>query len=298
LRTSLLGLGAFGVPSTVPAVAAGADAAARAGLLMQATGVLKESKARVDRIATLAASPAAPDVRARRNQLLERLRAVFGASFVAMPLFTCGNGAELAGALGGSARVQGGDALAVYTWFTRMERVRDAVARFAAPLRGAEVLNIGERLNLRVAQLPFEATDRWVGLPAEPGKTMPAGKVSLVVQSSGTVDPAQPLAGLVIDEWVEIVPSPTETTAITFQFNPPDACAPQAVLLAVPPVPGAPWTVADLHRVLIETLDMAKLRAVDSEALGELAQYLPALFFAFNANDDAVSTDFAPLTRS
>jgi hypothetical protein len=37
---------------------------------------------------------------------------------------------------------------------------------------------------------------------------------------------------------------------------------------------------------------------VDSEALGELAQYLPALFFAFNANDDAVSTDFAPLTRS
>ncbi|HEX2309925.1 MAG TPA: hypothetical protein VHH91_04350, partial [Vicinamibacterales bacterium] len=298
LRTSLLGLAAFGVPSTVPAVAAGADAAARAGLLMQATGVLKESKARVDRIATLAASPAASDVRARRDQLLERLRAVFGASFVAMPLFTCGNAAELAGALGGSARVQGGDALAVYTWFTRTERVRDAVARFAAPLRGAEVLNIGERLNLRVAQLPFEATDRWVGLPTEPGKTVPPGKVSLVVQSSGTVDPAQPLAGLVIDEWVEIVPSPTETTAITFQFNPPDACAPQAVLLAVPPVPGAPWTVADLHRVLIETLDMAKLRAVDSEALGELAQYLPALFFAFNANDDAVSTDFAPLTRS
>ena len=81
---------------------------------------------------------------------------------------------------------------------------------------------------------------------------------------------------------VSLVPSATETTAITFQFNPPDACAPQSVLLAVPPVPDAPWTVGGLHRVLMETLDMAKLRAVDCEALGELGPYMPALYFAFN----------------
>ena len=68
------------------------------------------------------------------------------------------------------------------------------------------------------------------------------------------------------------------------------------MLLAVPPVLGQPWTVADLHRVLLETLDLAKLRAVDAEALGELGHYLPALYFAFNADDDAVSTDFAPLS--
>jgi hypothetical protein len=134
-------------------------------------------------------------------------------------------------------------------------------------------------------------------VPPEPGKAMAAGKLSLVIHSPMAIDPTQPLCGLLIDEWVEEVPSSRETTAITFQFNPPDACAPQSVLLAVPPVPDAPWTVADLHRVLVETLDLAKLRAVDCEALGELAQYLPALFFAFNSNDDTVSTDFAPLTR-
>jgi hypothetical protein len=60
---------------------------------------------------------------------------------------------------------------------------------------------------------------------------------------------------------------PPQTTAIAFQFNPPDACAPQSVLLAVPPVPDQPWTVASLHRVLVETLDLAKLRAVDAELL-------------------------------
>ena len=69
------------------------------------------------------------------------------------------------------------------------------------------------------------------------------------------------------------------------------------VLLAVPPVPGDDWTVAVLHRVLMETLDLAKLRAVDSDALSDCGQFLPALCFAFNAKDDAVSTDFAPLTR-
>ena len=70
-----------------------------------------------------------------------------------------------------------------------------------------------------------------------------------------------------------------------------------ATLGAVPPVPDAPWTAATLHRVLTETLFMAKLRALDPEAVGEMAHFFPALFFAFNANDDAVSTDFAPLTK-
>jgi hypothetical protein len=196
-----------------------------------------------------------------------------------------------------STQVQGGDPLAAHTWLTRCARVRDAVGRLNAPVCGAEVLGNTEKLNLTVAQLPFSVTDRWVGLPPEAGKAIPAGKLSLVIQSPVPVDPTQPMCGLLVDEWVEEVPNARETTAITFQFNPPDSCAPQSVLLAVPPVPDAPWTVADLHRVLVETLDMAKLRAVDCEALGELAQYLPALFFAFNSRDDAVSTDFAPLTR-
>jgi hypothetical protein len=46
----------------------------------------------------------------------------------------------------------------------------------------------------------------------------------------------------------------------------------------------------------METLDLAKLRAVDTSLLGAAAQYLPALYVPFNAADDAVSTDFAPLT--
>ena len=69
------------------------------------------------------------------------------------------------------------------------------------------------------------------------------------------------------------------------------------MLLAVPPVPAEAWTIAGLHRVLVETLDLAKLRAVDPEALTGTAQFLPALYLAFNAKDDVVSTDAAAFTR-
>ena len=50
-----------------------------------------------------------------------------------------------------------------------------------------------------------------------------------------------------------------------------------------------------LNRVLVETLELARLRAVDGDALGEIAHFLPALYFAFNVEGDAVSTDFTPL---
>jgi hypothetical protein len=104
------------------------------------------------------------------------------------------------------------------------------------------------------------------------------------------------MTGLLVDEWVEVVPNTHETTALAFQFDVPDACAPQSVLIAVPPVPGQDWTTETLRRVLMETLDLAKLRAVDTGSLGAAAQHLPALYLALNTEDHAVSTDFAALT--
>jgi len=65
---------------------------------------------------------------------------------------------------------------------------------------------------------------------------------------------------------------------------------------SVPPAPGQDWTLASLNQVLLETLDLARLRAVDPASLGAIAQYLPAAYLAFNADGDAVATDLHPLT--
>ena len=299
LRGGLLDLGAFGAGPAVPVISGGESAADVLALAAQAAALMKTSGGRLDQGAALRAQAVATDPRARAGQLADRMRAVFGQSFVVLPRFGCGMAStELSGALAASQAVQGGDELAANGWFVQHARLREPLAQLSACLRGAEVLGTGERLNLSVAQLPFIANERWVGLPPNPNGALAVSKLSLVLQTTAPIDTAEPLTGLVIDEWTEIVPSTAESTAIAFQFAPPDAGAPQCLLLAVPPVPGADWTVDTLRQVLDETHDLAKLRAVDAEMLGEMAQYLPALILAFNAKDNAVSTDVAPLIRA
>jgi hypothetical protein len=297
LRTALLKIGAFGIGPAIPVSAVGEDPASIAALARQGQALLKLSAARLDQGAALRALPAATEQRARREQLVTRMRAVFGQSFVVLPRFSfdSAGATEFTNALAASTSAQGGDPLAANTWFARCARVRDNVARMDSCLQRAEVLGAGARLNLSVAQLPFVAGERWVGLPPVPGTVMPPSKLSLVVHTIGAINTTQVMTGLLVDEWVEIVPNTRETTAVAFQFDLPNSCAPQSVLIAVPPVPGQDWTAETLRRVLMETLDLAKLRAVDTGSLGAVAQHLPGLYLAFNTEDHAVSTDFGSL---
>jgi hypothetical protein len=297
LRAAMLRVGALGIGPAVPNIAVSDTPEIQAALIQQANALLKTSQARVDQDTTLVAQTAASDSRARCDQLLARGRAVYGNEFISLPFLELDatTAAELNSALAASTQQQGGDSLAVHGWFTRSSRVRDNLATLGACMRGAEVLTHGTRLNLSVAQLPFDSAESWVGLAPPAGGTIPPSKLSLVVQPLSAIDATQPLCGLFIDEWIEVVPNQTETTAIAFQFDPPNSFAPQNVLVAVPPVEGQAWTTETLRRVLLETLDLAKVRAVDPSLLGATAQFLPALYVPFNANDDAVSTDFAPL---
>ena len=269
----------FGVPGSIPQ--AGSEAIQARALLIETTR----------RTAPVAATTATDDD-ARRDALMKRLRTVFGNGFVALPRFTASNAADVEASIANAA-LGGDDALAAYTWMQRMERVRVPLARFARPMREAEVQGSG-RIKLTIAQVPHAAGQRWVGLALAPNGALIDGAASLVLQDAPKKFNGK-LCGLIADEWTELVPRRNETSGIAFQFNPPDSAAPQAILLAVPPVVGEPWTVGNLNCVLLETLDMLRIRAVDPTALGDAAHYLPATYLAFNANGDAVSTDLNPL---
>jgi hypothetical protein len=298
IRLAILKLGPFCGGAAIPLNAAGEDDASIAALTTQARALLRVAGAMDAAFIAKRALPVESDVTARIAQLNERIAGIFGQGFVMIPHITLASAeaSELTSAIAGSKAALAGDALAANSWATRYARVRDTIARFTATLRGAEVLGTGEKLNLSVAQLPFLANERWVGLPPLATTPLVTGKISLVLQTYAALNFSQAMGGLLIDEWTEIVPNTHETTAITFQFDPPNAMAPQNVLVAVPPVPGVDWTADTLRRVLVETLDLAKIRAVDPEVLGETGQYLPGLYLAFNVNNDAMSTDFAPLT--
>jgi len=295
LRDLILHSAAFGVAGAVPLSAVGTSLADRQVLLAQAGSIHKEIAERVSQLTALAtgfkADLATPEE--RRDYALARLRIVFGRGFLVLPRFTATNAAELEKALGDSAKLQGGDVLASATWFQRMARVRDGVARLNATLIYSDALNTGEELNLTIAQIPYDRDDRWAGLPLDAGKRLPGGKLSLAVQSTAPVDVRQPLAGLLVDEWVEVVPSATETTGIALQYDQPNAAPPQTILIAVPPDVDTPWTIWSLQKVLLEALDLARIRAVDPDALDEAGHFLPALTFASNISGDTVSTDFS-----
>ena len=278
----------------MPLSTAGNSPADRQTLLAQASSVQGELAQRVEQLTALASGFNAGSARpeAKRDHALARLRVIFGKAFVALPRFTAANAEELGKALADSAKVQDGDPFASTTWFQRMARVRDGVSRLNASLNYAEALNTGEKLKLAIAQLPYSATDRWVGLALKSGQKLPGGKLSLVVQSSAPMNVRQPLAGLLINEWVEVVPSATETTGVALQCDHPSATPPQTILVAVPPEVELPWTVWSLQQVLLETFDLARIRAVDPEALDEVGHYLPALYFACNTAGETVSTDF------
>jgi hypothetical protein len=230
---------------------------------------------------------------------LVRLHEIFGRGFRVLPRFSPSSHEALQEAFTGSAAFHEEAAAAVVPWFQRSARVRDGVERLDATLLYAEATNAGDGLDLRVAQLPYREGDRWVALPVAPGQSMPGGRLSLVAHAPTGLDfqsstgESLELAGLLVDEWVEVVPSPTETTALTVHYDAPGACAPQAMLLAVPPDPRQAWSLETLATVLLETLDLATLRAVDSDALEQVGHFLPALYFAFNAGGDTIATDFA-----
>lgn len=297
LRNLLLRAAAFGIAGAMPLSARGDLPPDRELLLAQSDVIQKEVAQRLDQLKTLEtrfrAGPQTADD--KRNYALDRLHLVFGKAFIVLPRFMAVNADELAKALDNSDQLQGGDPLASVTWFRRMSRVRETVNQLNAALNYAEVLNTGEKLKLRIAQLPHADDDRWVALPLDDGKSLPGGKLSIAVQSAAAVDARKPLAGLLIDEWVEVVPGTTEVTGLSLQYDQPSAAPPQSILLAVPPDLESPWTIWSLQQVLLETLDLARIRAVDLSTLNEVGHYLPALYFAYNLLGDAVSTDFTTI---
>ena len=280
LRDRLVDFVFLGIHEAVPVSARGA---ASEPLLAQARAIAAEASRRID------SAKAAQDPR-------ERLEAVFGRGFRVLPLVRPPNAQDVGKALGASKALLGGDPLEALSWLQGVSRVRPGASRLSAALSYAGALGRKPALELKVAQLPFVAGERWVALTPDPANGLPTGKISLVAHLPRPFKPAQPLAGLMLDEWTETVPEAEVTTGLAFNYDAPGARPPQAVLLAVAPPGAERWRLESLEQTLLETLELAQLRALDPQALGGdeiLRRALPALYVSANLAGEALSTDFS-----
>lgn len=148
---------------------------------------------------------------------------------------------------------------------------------------------------LTVTQVPHTPNTPWVALPFANEAARPvSGTLNLALFAGNGPVPAANAqwVGLLLDEWTELIPNREESTALAFHYDDPGAEAPQAVLIAVPPDNAENWSLDTVIAVLRETLEMAKLRAVDGDLLGVLSQILPATFLAANPRADTVAVQF------
>lgn len=273
VRRALFGLANYGIPSAVPMDIGGTGPEARSLLLTQARSVVLEAQRRLNRVAEseqdFVRANATPEE--RRDHDLARFRIIFGQDFLALPRVTAANAAQLNETFAAGLSLQGQDPMAAVTWFQRAAYVRPGATRLNEAMLYAETVG-SAALRFHIGQLPFQAQDRWVALPQAPDKPFPRGRLSLVAQMAS----AQPFrfdqafCGLLIDEWVETVPSPKETTGLAFHYDQPNNAPPQALLLAVPADQRTTWDLNSLEAVLHETMDLARLRAVAPDSGEEL----------------------------
>jgi hypothetical protein len=293
IRKVLLRCTYLGIKAAVPVATTDAFPDARPRLILQAQSVLNDVQAAIRRLDEAESQPSSP-----LERDLRRIRSVLGSDFQVLPRVTSIDTAELNTAFGASTELQGGNAAEAGTWLGRLALVREPLKVLGDVLRNTEVL-MNRAWPTTVGQLPYQPGDRWTALklekPVEPGipsPEVPEGRVSIVACGTVKLEASQPIDAIVVDEWTELVPKERETTAVAFHFDHPGATAPQAILLGVAPDVSVPWNLDIIEAILLETFDLCKLRTLNHKALVEMNHYLPALYFALNAEGDTVTTNF------
>lgn len=256
---------------------------------MQIASAVAELTSRASQLTQLASSFSNPTATPQQSFDFHssRLRAIFGGAFQTLPLLQQGSTDLFAN----STSLQENDPLESVRWFQRAARVRPGAQRLDTAVTYAEALSGRLLLQFKVAQLPAAAGDQWIAMK---GSTS-SSRLSMVAFAPRAVTAGSPLAGLIIDEWTEVLPSTQQITGVSFQYADPVARPPQSILIAVKPDDFPEWTMEAVEGSVLEALDLAKLRAVDPDALGALGHYLPALYFSFNTGaplSETVSTDF------
>ncbi|MET9735778.1 hypothetical protein ABZZ79_35685 [Streptomyces sp. NPDC006458] len=277
LRAALLEATALGVTDAFPPTRHDAAPAARDTLLTLADAAAAELDRRI------AARSGATDA-------AQRLHAVFGRALPVLPPFRPAAPEALAPALATEPALGADPDGTVEGWLAGVLRVREPLDAWRQVIVYARTTGTAlERP--RIAQLPPQEDAVWAALTHPAGQPHRSGLTSLALFGNLPAVDA-PWNGLLLDTWPEILPNHEEETGVAFHYDAPGTQAPHSVLLAVPPTTAGQWSYDDLEATLLETLELAHVRAVDLCDLGRYGQLLPAAYLAANVRNATVTTSF------
>ncbi len=313
IRVALITLANYGIADAFPQSVVGDSDGAIKAVTQQASKITAIAKQKLESAEQLKGQGDVETllVEDRVAKYVSSIKEIFGPSFNLIPSFTMKNPEELKAATEfrnldtGLTRHHKDNPFITSDWLQGFARVHEKVGRIEAIMILAEAIDKFS-LNLKPLQLPFREKDYWVAMSYpkvelddidKPDAFIPNGDYLSLVQllpESG-FDPSLSQSGFMVDECVEVIPNQVETSGIAVHFNQPSTEPPQAMLLAVTPEVTGAWTWEKLMGVLNNTLDRAKLRAIEPEHIDDSAfsQLLPAVLSAVSSNPDAtISTDY------
>ena len=245
----------------------------------------------------------------KRIQLLtDAARMVLGDEFVLVPEFTLPDlqADEWSNAYANREQLLDyqkntlGNPFAVDDWLHGTARVREKMHHVENLIFLTEAFG-KTAPDLRPVQFPYDAAAPWLALEFAPEAKEHLNRENLLYSAVYPVDfdKTQPQCGLLLDEWTEVIPAETETTGITFHFDKPNAEPPQAILLATPTKFTGAWKWDDLVDTLHETLEMARIRAVEPRQLDQtdLSVFLPATILATTWRPVTIAADLARVNK-
>jgi len=286
MKSFLLAVVAYGVPNAVPAIlfenAADLKVASQKYLQQTAT-VYKIVKERIqqakDSVNKINAATSGKQILSYYNDAIKFL---FGKAFVSLPIYTAVTQPNIASQLNAADDVHilrhaGGMAMA--EWLQSIARVRPKMT--AVEMMDMVLSQQDAGFDIAPVQLNYRNGDYWLGaeFPAEFVADEDKLSIVLINPAQWKNNAAENQAGLVLDEWMEIIPNKVETTGIVLNYDQPNAMPPQSLLLAVTPQVTGSWKWEDLVYTLIDTLEMAKNRAVEPDHIdkSELSHILPGV---------------------
>jgi hypothetical protein len=181
-------------------------------------------------------------------------------------------------------------------WMHGLARVRPRMHAFENVLLSAGAFGTTEPL-LTPVQFPFRAAEPWLAMELPPSFDLSSAGDHVLYTASypnNAFDKtATSFGGLLLDEWTEVLPAPSETAGLAFHYDRPSHEPPQTMLLVTPATAGASWTWEDVRAAIPETFELAKKRAVEPRAVREtsIARFLPATLMAFTTHAISISSE-------
>jgi hypothetical protein len=282
IRNALMDASYLGIQGAVPSsVDEGGDP-----LTNRAKSVLAE----LGRRQKAAATPSLPAT--QPDEAVAVIKAVFGKSALVLPMVTPPDIANLRLALADTDLLVGSDKVAKDRWFQQLTYMRPGMTRLDSALAVGELLRQVSRPELTLGQLPYVANDRWLALEL-PSKAPARGRLAIEAIVVGDYITNSSFAGMLWDEWPERIPATEQQAGLSFHYQEPHARAPQTLLLASCPDSRSVWDDQLLAAIVNESLEIAKIRAVDLDSLADGGEILPALYFPFNPHKDTFTVDLA-----